>query len=176
MADSFDDVVSGSSLPETSVVLCLDGTLQRRLEELAEQLVEAQRFDERHNEPDRAPAVRDQIEQLQARARDAEVEFVLRALPRKRWSDLLAEHPATKEQKEQRLDHNPETFWPPVMAESIVTPQGATAEKVADWAANQLTDGQWQTLVQAVWQLNRGSSRSPLSERISTVLLNSSKS
>lgn len=63
-------------------------------------------------------------EELEQEMRDATVPFVLQALPRPRWTALIAEHPPVKGNKEQEaVGYNAEAFHAALLRESIVEPE-----------------------------------------------------
>lgn len=82
-------------------------------------------------------------------------EFVFRAVSGMRWDDLVAEHPS-EDGRDVRS-----SFWPVIMAECCVEPEGATVELFAELVgdgetAGSLNSGQRETLMQAVREVNRG--------------------
>lgn len=158
-----DDVLGAIHLAQDEVRLCLDGRLNLEQSRLLSSLDAAQAYDRLHNEPDTAPAVARELGELQDRIHAAEQTFVLQALPGPDWRDLEAAHPPTEDQAKVRMPHNPETFWPAVIAASIVDPAGWTPAKVES-LAGLLNGGQWQRLTEAAWALNKGAGTSPLSQ------------
>lgn len=81
-------------------------------------------------------------------------EFVFQAVPATRWDELVAAHPGSSS------DVAP-SFWPAVMAECCVSPEGATVEGFAKLVGDgtvesKLNSGQRETLIQAVREVNRG--------------------
>ena len=115
--------VVAQSKPRTETVrLCLRGDLLARHEQLEQDLARARELDEATNEPDTAPAIAREIKALEAEIREAEVPFVFESIGQSAWSDLLAEHPPTKEEREAGLDHHPDTFCIEAVARSMVDP------------------------------------------------------
>lgn len=142
--------------PRTATVrLSLRGDLAREHERLEQKLAEAQRYDEQHNEPDRAPEIAEQIVAVEAEMRDAEVEFVLTSIGKRAWSDLLAQFPPSDEERKQGLDHDPEKFPSAAIAASLTEPSDVTPEGV-DQLADVLTVGQWMRLWTACLNANLG--------------------
>jgi hypothetical protein len=97
-------------------------------------------------------ALADQIGTLLRDHRPAE--FVFQAVSGVRWDDLVAKHPGTG------ADVAP-SFWPAVMAECCVAPEGATVDGfvalVGDGRVEgKLNSGQRETLIQGVREVNRG--------------------
>lgn len=140
--------------PRTSSVrICLRGDLIAEHERLERELAEARRTDADTNEPDEAPGIARSVLAVEAKMRDAEVEFVLQAMGMTAWSDLLAKHPPTKEQKGQRLDHNLETFSVAAVAASLIDPCDATEDDVRA-LSERMSLGEWQRLWGACLEAN----------------------
>jgi hypothetical protein len=77
-----------------------------------------------------ALAIARQIADLEAEIDEAKRPFTFKAVGRKAWTDLLAAHPPTKEQRaaEPRLDNNPDTFPPAAIAASCTSPKMTVAD------------------------------------------------
>jgi hypothetical protein len=164
------DVVAQAKPRTATVRLCLRGDLAQEHERLEGELAEARRYDEQTNEPNTAPAIARRIRDIEAQMRDDEVEFVFSAIGKTRWSDLLAEHPPTKDQKaDLRLDHNPETFSVAAIAASLTEPADASLEDV-EQLAEVLSVGQWAKLWSACIAANIGGDTPGESSAASAVL------
>jgi hypothetical protein len=87
--------------------------------------------------------------------------LVFESIGRREWSDLLAEHPPTKEQLDRfgELDHNPETF-PPVALEASCVEPGMSLED-AQWLMDKLPLGAWNRVWGACLSVNVVGSRDP---------------
>lgn len=102
--------------------------------------------------------------------RDYQVVFKVGALPRRRWTDLLAAHPPTPQQRkaEQRLDFNPETFPAAAIQACLIEP-ALTAEQVDELENGNergeggLTDAQFNLLFNAVVSVNQSGLSAPKS-------------
>lgn len=88
-------------------------------------------------------------EQWKAQVEEAAVEFVVTSLSRKRYRQLLEDHPATEEQIAEAKDradpkpsNNSDTFGPALIAESITEPEGVTLEDAQsiwdNWPAGEI--------------------------------------
>jgi hypothetical protein len=169
---SLDDILDEYTPRTVTVRLLTRGDLIADLERLERELAEARMSDDRLNEPDRAPSVARQIEEVQTEARRYEREFVFQEVGRREWTDLLAEHPPSKEQRDLGLDHNPDTFLPAGIAASCVKPVGVTVEGIAK-LADKLGAGRYDLLWGACLAANRGDSRIPSSAAASVLRLDS---
>lgn len=103
------------------------------------------------------------------------------ALPRRRWSDVKAEHPARKVEgddgestvhEDDSIGVNTATFFDAVMHDSIVTedgtPQYPDADKCAE-ATDELSSAEWSELCSIVWLLNERGVGVPKSSMASRV-------
>lgn len=127
---SLQEVVAKAQPRTATVRLCLRGDLIREHERLEKELTEARRFDEMNNEPDTARAIAEAVQGVEADMRDSETEFVLTAMGRRTWSDLIAEFPPTEEHKKQGMDYHTDDFPPVAIATSLVEPSGVTRDNV----------------------------------------------
>lgn len=167
---SLGEVVAHVKPRTASVRLCLRGDLAREHERLEGELAEARRRDDETNEPNQAPALARRIKDIEAQMRDDETEFVFTAIGTTAWSDLLAAHPPTKEQRAtMRVDHNPDTFPQEAIAASLVDPADATVDEVEALRAK-LSIGQWSQLWTACLQANVGGETPGESSSASEVL------
>lgn len=80
--------------------------------------------------------------------------FVFKTVGARQWSQLIAKHPPSKQDRERFRDVS-EPFWPEAMAASCVEPSGATVDGfVKLW--ERLSDGQWERLRGACREANVG--------------------
>jgi hypothetical protein len=94
--------------------------------------------------------------------------FTLRALGRLPWRDLLAEHPARKDEDRDSMGFNSDTFWPALLRASTVSPE--LDEEDWDALLAVLTDAQFSVLCDKAWGLNRRDITVPFSRLASGVL------
>jgi len=110
----------------------------------------------------KAPVVAERIQALERELADSEVEFKFRAIGRRAYDQLLAEHPPTaiqvKEAKAQGVValYNLDTFPPALAAACCVQPAGATVEHLRK-AYDEWSPGQWSVLWRAVIAVTQGS-------------------
>lgn len=100
---------------------------------------------------ERGPAqVADEIAQLMDTSEPTTFRF--QTLGAKTWSDLIAKHPPSKQERQRGRDVA-DSFWPDALAASCVEPEGATRDGFASlW--EKLSDGQWERLKAACREAN----------------------
>lgn len=161
---------------EGYVDFCEDLSLRAEWEEACDEL------DQARNKPGSGRLI-DDTARLAATVREIEeameasvVRIKIRALGRKRWQELGAEHPARDDnEQDQAYNVNVSTFFDAVAKESIF----AAVEKVsgavrdfdpkAEWnaLADDMTDGQYGEFVRKFLELNRGGNSRPFSRAAS---------
>jgi hypothetical protein len=143
--------------PERTVEVCLRGDLQAEFEELdrqARELLDAAPADGRLVGNPERKRLADEIERLRAEMRESMVVFRLRALPRGRYTALMADHPPVDgNDRDRQLGYNPDAFFPDVVLKSIVEPEDIDAD-TWDALLDALTDHQFDEFVAAVTLLN----------------------
>lgn len=156
---TWDDVSREVKPREDVVPLCLDGTIQRKLEQARKRLREAQRASDGTLDTGTAE-VRAEVEALEEQARQATREFTIRAVPHMVWRDLLVSHSGDEGER-----YNAATFVPAAIA--ACCPHFESAEQVAQAAQDPdhgLTTGQITKLFTAARLLNEGDDRVPFTQ------------
>jgi hypothetical protein len=147
-----DEVLAGIKPAQRTVPVCIDGTLGELLDEAKAEWADAVEGSVAVGNPAVSAAL-DRIRDLEAQAESATVEFTVRNIGRKAWRKLITEHPPPADDLEGwRFD--PETFPVAALAASCVDPV-MTLEQ-ADLLAAKLSDGQFQKLSAAVFDVNVG--------------------
>lgn len=149
---TWSDVESEVVPRSDTVDLCLDGSVQRKLEDARRRLRDAKKDDALDAS---ASDIQAEVDALEEQAAAATREFEVVALPHTKWRDLLVEHPS--DEPGERYD--PATFVPAAIA--ACCPQFASAEQVAKAAETKLTTGQVSKLFRAVRVLNEGDDKVP---------------
>lgn len=168
-------LIAAARLPERTVSLCLRGDLVAELERLDRELAELDRpgrvvTDSLAGDGRRGLAER--IEALREEMRASTVSFVLRALPRRRWSALLAEHPPRDgDEGDKAMGINSESLFAALIGESIVSPTLSADE--LDTLLDAISSAQYDELANAAWSLNRRSVDIPFSPTASRILRSS---
>lgn len=146
------------STPERkSVTVCFDRTLSSEWE--AAEKAAASPGKMLGEKPDAS------LEELRQRVRERSRTLVFASIGAKRWRDLLAGHPPTKDQRREQgalLDHNPETFPAAALVAACVEP-GLTAEEAA-WIMDELPLGVANRIWAACLEANVSGSRDPFGE------------
>lgn len=165
-------LIASARLPERSVAICLMPDLTAEMQDLERQLEEA---DAKHRASgslaggDRVELAQ-QMEDVRARMKSHTVDFRLRALPRRRWTALVAAHPPREgNERDGMLGLNEETFFEAMVRECTVEP----ILDDDDWQTlldDALSDAQWGMLVNASWAVNARDVDVPFSRAASRIL------
>ncbi len=162
---SFSDILGTAKLPEKTVQICLRGDLVADFEELERQLEEAQEARDNSDSLDSGAEVAElseKIEALRAEMKEETYSFRLRALSRRAYRALIAEHPPRKvvdtEGKESIHDSdgfgfNTDTLLEPLLRMALIDPELTSSQ--FDDLLDRLTDRQFDDLASAAWLLNR---------------------
>lgn len=95
--------------------------------------------------------------------------FRLRAVGRRKWTDLYAEHPPRPDDKRDAMTgFNRDSFFDALVKACIVDPQISDAEW--DALADLLSAAQWEALVDAAWEVNQSGVDVPFSSAASRAL------
>lgn len=148
--------------PTVAVELCTDLDLNAEHESLSAKLADRNKrgvHDDRiTGDPETA-----RIVELERLMQDSVLVFTLRALPGKKWAELVAAHPPREDDAvDENFGVNISTFVDAAMVESVESViNKTTGETVkwagADWAglADEMSDGQWQAFGLRVMEVNR---------------------
>lgn len=129
---SLDQLLDSVQPREVTETVAVRGDLIERIRRKQTELAEALRVDEGSNLPDRAPALRRELDQLAEDQKADRVEFRFRSLPGPEWKALLRAHPPTDADRAQGYDYDPEAFPPEAMAACCVAIGGEDAEETAE--------------------------------------------
>lgn len=175
--DQTDDWLADAKPAERTVPLCLRGDLVAKFEELERQLEQA-----RKNAGDSLAgggavvSISQQIEQLRETMQAATRTFRLRALPRKRWRQLVAAHPPRrgddgKVVESDAIGVNADTYFDAMVRACTVEPQ-LSDEQWVRLLDEVLSDRQFDELSNTAWALNRHDVAVPTSRAASRILQN----
>jgi hypothetical protein len=144
--------------------VCLAGELVGEYEELERQLREVRGEDSLASP---AGAIRARMDELRGEMAEETAEFRLRALPRKKFRELIAAHPPRKDDdgnviQRDYLGVNYESFFDALIRKSIVEP-AIDADTLTLLLDERLTDRQFEDFTDVVWNLNRASVNVPFS-------------
>jgi hypothetical protein len=172
------DLLAGYKRPEKSRVVCLAGDLQAEFEDLERDLKVARDQKEPgtlgKGENALATDLAQRIMALREEMRAHSHVFRFRGLRRKAYSDLVKECPPSEEDKEKGNAVDWDLFPVRLVAASAIEPT-MTDEDAVLWA-DELTQAQWDSLVQAAIEVNNRDVDVPFSYTASAVLQSSRKS
>ena len=158
--------------PETRVRFCLDGDLKAEHEALEAEFNESRKRtlgDARMVDPSRQLA--QQVNDLEERMKESEVEFIVRGLKRGDWNDLVAEHaPRDGNALDKSYGFNVEALMTVAIPKCIASVENHAGEPLefdvdAEWGplAEDMTDSQYEDFVLAVLRVNKGRNEVPFS-------------
>lgn len=85
------DLIKAKTAPKQTCYILLNPELEERRAELQRDLAKAENYDEWHNEKDLAPAIKQQIEEIDKEIAASRVPFVFQSMGRRAYSALLDE-------------------------------------------------------------------------------------
>lgn len=145
--------------PQTKVVpICLRGALVEEFERLDAELQEITRVET--SAPSLASGTHkrelaERVEALRQEMLAKSVPFHLKAMGRTAWTKLLDGHPPRSDSDLDRMrGFNEETFFPALIRASVSSPV-LTPERWTKLLDVTLSPGQFETLANAAWELNR---------------------
>jgi hypothetical protein len=170
--------------PARTVHLCTDMSLQAEHDRAVEALRAAEQQDDRDARLAGKPAAlgaAKAVQEIEQQMRGSTLAFAILALPRKRWVELQAEHPAREgNEVDAAFRVNLSTFVDAVMRESDITVtdhEGAPVDfdPAADWdaLADEMSNGQWEAFATAALNLNRAPAAPDFSKAASRVIRSS---
>ncbi len=169
-------ILAAAKPRERSVELCLRGDLMAQMQDLQRQLIQAQAQEQATGggslDGGEAHAIAEQIRELEDEMRAHSIDVKFRALPRRKWRALIAEHPPREDDETDRaLGLNGDTFFDAAIRACAVDP----VFDQADWDALDavLSDAEWNTLSNAAWAVNARDVNVPFSQRASRILASS---
>ena len=158
--------------PETRVSFCLDGDLKAAHEAADAEYVAARSravADTRLNDP--AKAMAQKVVDLEEQMKAASVTFLVRGLPRGKWSEMVAAHaPRPDNATDKTYGFNVESLMVDAIPASIVSVENSAGEPLEfdpakDWEslADDMTNSQYEDFVLAVLRVNAGRNDVPFS-------------
>lgn len=160
---TIDDILASASLPEQTVSLCLNGRLNAEHQALDAELKAMGEFTQSHlGEADPRAPLAQRIADIEAQMAASETPFVFRALPQRRYRELLNAHPGEPSQR-----FNADTFPRELIAACCIDP--ALSLPDVDRLFDALNEGAVEVLFMAAFTVNEGLSRVPFSKAASAV-------
>jgi hypothetical protein len=160
------EILKRAKARESVVSLCLAGDEVAEVERLERKLGELSSDWAPSSMADSNPAekIAKQIKAARDRMRKSEVEFRLRSLGAKAWSDLVAAHPS----KNKNEAWDPNTFPQALLAACCVDPEMKPAD--VDALFEVLNEGQRNEILQAAYDVNAEATSIPFSVSASGIL------
>lgn len=166
------ELLDTAKLPEKEVRICLRADLTADFEAAEAELAEAQRAARAANTLDAGAGIAARAERVEAIRNEmagASATFRLRAVPRRRWTKLYAEHPPREgDHRDAATGFNRDSFFEALTRACIVDPQISDAEW--EQLADLLSAAQWEKLVDASWEVNQQGVDVPFSSAASRAL------
>jgi hypothetical protein len=150
-------MIKGAKLPERSVMICLDQGLTAEMEILERKLADVQKDPSAGSlAGDPAKVVAREIEALRATMLEHSAEFRFRALPRMKFSAMVAAHAPRDIPGDQALGVNEETMFVDLIRACTVSPELDDE----DWTRllgedGVLSSAQFDLLANTAWMVNR---------------------
>lgn len=164
MDQDITKLMASAKRPERTVVLCVRGDLQADWEDLDRQLIAArtQRVATLAGGTEEEVGLAVQIRALEKEMADNSIKFRLRALPRRRFLELMQEHPARENnERDKSVGMNTDTYFDALIGECLVEPDLDPSDLREFLDA--VTSRQFEELQDAAWNLNRGDVSVPFS-------------
>jgi hypothetical protein len=153
---SVDEILSARKLATKSIPVCMRGDVLAEIQELEREINQLRSDDDDPRMVDSnqssAATLADKIRELEAEAERYTINLRLQALERKEWNKQVDLHTdenlATGERK---LDLA--AMCVDIFPDSLISPEMTTRQQ--DNFLTGLTEGQWEEVMQGLWDLNR---------------------
>ena len=170
MTTDFKTMLAEAKLPERTVPICLRGDLVADFEAAERELQAAQSGPDTSSlEGSAALVVVERMEALQTQMREHTYLFRVRALPRPKFKQLVADHGPRKDPETGDVDErdkyvgvNVDEFFPLLIRACVVDPV-LDEDTWAELLDEKLTDKQFDALQNAAWFINRNDVDVPFS-------------
>lgn len=150
-------ILAGAKRQRDSLPICLDGELDAAHRKAVEALAEAKRQQQAEDSlaSTGVSEAREKLAELREQMKAATVLFVVEAVGRKRWTELVAEHPPREgNSRDTVLGFDETGIAEALLVEGIVEPTLTDAERTR-LLDEVLTDGQFNSLANLAYSLNR---------------------
>lgn len=171
-------LIRSAKLPEKEYPVCVDPDLVAEYDRLVEARDAAREAGVGSLSGGATAELDEQIAALREEMTAATVVLRLRALPRRRWKELRAEHPPRKGDDGKTLPEDVfvgvhrDEFMAALVREELVEPK-LDAETLDLLLDEKLTDAQWNDLTTVAWNLNETKVDVPFSPAVSPSRKNS---
>lgn len=152
---SLDEILNGRKPASKSVPICMRLDVMADIEELEREIT---RLGQDNDDPRLAGAnelsaaeLADKIRELEAEAQKYTINLRLQAIDRLVWNQKVDEHTEELESGEKKLDLS--ALVVDIFPDSLVSPE-MSIKQTNDFLTK-LSEGQWEQVMQATWDLNR---------------------
>lgn len=157
---------------EKTVDVCLRGDLSAEWERLDRELRELTQRGRASLDDDGGQDLADRMHDIEEEMRESTVTLRLRALPRRTWFRMLAEHPPRDGNPfDKALGLNQESFFDAAIPQSVVDPE-LTPEDLFE-LLDLLSGAQYQAITNAIWEINASEVSVPFSPTASRMMSHS---
>lgn len=146
--DRIRALIQQATRPEKVVPLVLRADIQRQIEDLELELIEIRKDSDTLAGNPEASEIAGKIEALIKESQESTIKVTIRGLPRKQWSDLKAKYPPD----DPRVYLYDVKIFDDAVPACWVSPE--IDRETLDKLLEQVTDGQWEKLCQAVQATN----------------------
>jgi hypothetical protein len=168
---SIKNAIKAATLPTRSIPLCLNAELQAEYEESERQLDESIKKAPDSLAGNGAGAIADRMNALREQMMADTWDFRVKAVPRRRFTALMAEHPPTEGNADEKSQGYSDTLFDALIRECTVEPK----LDADDWAEllgddshdGKLSNAQFTLLSNAAWLVNRRDIDVPFSHAVS---------
>lgn len=169
-ATDLADITAEITPAEKIVHICVAGALYAEHQRLEDELADAQEEDDgpgrKINSASKAKGIAQRIRALEDEMEAKTHAFTMRQIDRKKWRELLADHPARNPLRE---NYNIDTLPPAAVAASCVDPAGFDDPAKFEPFWDKIGAGQ-DLLFNAAWEVNQVGISVPFSASASAVL------
>lgn len=162
----FNEYRQETTKDRKTIRVCFDRALLSDLEDAERELKERQTGNETAGGKMLSDAettkLKKRVETLKSKVKEKARPFIFESIGRRRWQDLVGEHPPTDANKEEfgeSIDFNPDTFPAAAISRSCIDP-GMTVEE-AQWFLDEFPLNVGQRVFEAALRVNREGSRDP---------------
>jgi hypothetical protein len=167
---TIDEFLEAADLAQGSVPIVMKASLLAEIEQLErriEQIQNADVDDERlaGNPEGDAADLADRIRALEAEANEWTLDLRLTAVPRKRWTTAVAKYTTQNDDGAEKLDLD--GLMEDLFPDSLTSPEMTEVQRTE--FLTKRSEGQWEKIINKLWDLNRGGITVGKSERASMV-------
>ena len=157
------------------VVIQLDGELATKIDRQKTLVSHAQDYDRRHNVPDTAPGLVEELEQMIEDSMDTEVTFIFKSMGRVAYDELVSDpaYQADDEQKKEGAQFDPDTFPAALVAGSCLDPEITLEEAEEIFSDPNWNGAELQRLFFGALEVNTETGDIPLSKGATGATANS---